>query len=495
MRSAPLRNRGALLRSGVLFVFAVGFSLLCAGEVAAEASPDADLICGPFDAADAEVVRLAANFQNAEQGILPAAGSGSGTAGGPGRILSLPTPATTPATDPATGAGGAAATGPGASSPSEALLALPKNGAGQLPTDFELGEGAEIAESFFSPVICATVARVTGPPGAGLSELVTFVPESSLVVANDVYVSAAGEVRAMGRSVDRPDPYASLQYGLAVSGVREARGISAGQGVRVALLDSAPEWEHADLAAARIQFGDDTNGASANSETTIGVHGTLMAGVLGAVEGNGFGIVGLAPASQLVSIPVCTPEGPAGGRCTIYRLLQGLDQAYRSEAQLVNLSLSGPPNPLLERGVARLEQLGLVVVAAAGNEGTDEKRYPAAYPSVIGVGAMDRAGEAFALSNRGSWVEMYAPGVEVLSTIPGDAFAFGNGTSLAAAHVTGALAVITGVTGDPRVARAEFFRTAEAAGGLRRMPRVCDVLKRLKVDCADTAAAAPASSP
>jgi subtilisin family serine protease len=456
----------------------VGFLLLGAGMVSADPSLNDESLCGPFDEHDAEVVRLAANFENAEQGVSASAASGSPN--GPGKILSLP-------------AAGAATASPRAgSSPSEALLALPKDGAGQLPMDFELGEGAEIAESFFSPVICATVARVTGPPGAALDELVTFVPESSLVVANDVYASAAAELGATLDGGARPDPYTSLQYGLAVSGVREARALSRGQGVRIALLDSAPEAEHADLSATQIQFGVASSATSASGRAVpAGVHGTLMAGVLGAVEGNGFGIAGLAPGSDIVSIPVCTPEGPAGGSCTIYRLLQGLDQAYRSESQLVNLSLSGPPNPLFERGVARLEQLGVVVVAAAGNEGTSDKRYPAAYPSVIGVGAMDREGEAFPLSNRGSWVEMYAPGVEVLSTIPGDSFAFGNGTSLAAAHVTGLLAIITGVTGDPHLARAEFFRAAETAGGLRRMPNACDVLRRLEVECGGPAPPSP----
>ena len=481
MRLAPLRNRGTLIQSGALFIFAVGVMLLCAGVTSAESSSSDEEICGPFDAADAEVVRLAANFQNAEQGVLPAPSSGS--TAGPGRILSLPAPL------PSSGSASTSTSTSNSKStaaPSEALLALPKGGGGKLPSDFELGDGAEIAESFFSPVICATVARVTGPPGATLAELVTVVPESSVVVANDVYASAAGEIRPLPDASDRPDPYSSLQYGLAISGVREARGLSSGQGVRVALLDSAPETQHTDLSATRIQTVEDFSSADSSSES--GVHGTLMAGVLGAVEGNGFGIAGVAPNSELVSIPVCTPEGPAGGRCTIYRLLRGLDLAYQAETQIVNLSLSGPPNPLLERGVARLEQLGMVVVAAAGNEGTDDKRYPAAYPSVIGVGAMDRSGEAFVLSNSGSWVEIYAPGVEVLSTIPGDAFAFGNGTSLAAAHVTGALAVLTSVTGgDPRAARAEFFRAAPSAGGLRRMPRVCDVLKRLEISCPATA--------
>lgn len=455
--------------------------------VAGAAQAEGDSLCGPFD----QRYQIAAADLDLREPGVGATTAGTEAGSDRGTIVELPR------------AAAADASAPDASKPansaapeeeSEAILALPKDDAGQIPTDFELGAGARIRQSFFSPVICATVSLVAGPPGASLEQLVTVVPDTSIVVANDVYASAAAEVRAVAEiaapdpvapavpvvvSPPRPDPYVSLQYGLAVTGVRSARGLSAGAGVRVALLDSAPEVEHRDLAATRISAIDE----QAPLET--GVHGTLMAGVIGAIENNGFGIAGLAPEAEIVSIPVCKPRA-AGGSCTIFDLLQGLDAAWNAEAKLVNLALSGPPNPLLERGVARLEELGLVVIAAAGNEGTREKRYPAAYPSVIGVGAVGREGGAFAAGNRGPWVELYAPGVEILSTVPGSAFAFGNGTSLAAAHVTGVLAVITSRTGDPKVARGALFRAAHA----RRtspgpsLPEVCDVFRRLDLECA-----------
>lgn len=286
--------------------------------------------------------------------------------------------------------------------------------------------------------------------------------------------------------------------------------------MRVALLDSAPDASHRDLGVAEIRdlpgakVGEAAAGQAAVREAAVGeaapieagLHGTLMAGVIAAREGNGFGIAGLAPGARLVSIPVCTssderaPAAGAGGRCMLYDLLRGLDLAWEAEAQILNLSLTGPANPLLARGVARLEELGLVVVAAAGNEHLDEPRYPAAYPSVVGVGAHDREGAPFARSNRGAWVELSAPGVEVISTVPGDAFAFDNGTSLAAAHVTGVLAVLTGVTKDPRLARAELFRTIHESNTQRmpsRLPSICEVLRRLDQSC--DPAGSPAAPP
>ncbi|MEM9174647.1 MAG: S8 family serine peptidase [Myxococcota bacterium] len=371
---------------------------------------------------------------------------------------------------------------------SEAVLALPKRPGGGLPTDLELGPEARIADSYWSPVTCATIAKIAGPPGTPIERLVTVVPEGSALVPNDSYALAAAEVASVEAPPAEPDPYASLQYGLAVTGVREARGLSTGEGVTIALLDSAPETAHPDLSSARIQP------LEGGAEMEVGVHGTLMAGVINAIEDNGFGIAGVAPGAEVVSIPVCRPTGSAGGRCTIYDLLQGLDQAWDAEASIVNLSLSGPPNALLERGVARLEQLGAVVVAAAGNEGTRDRRYPAAYPSVIGVGAVDRDGRVFGSSNRGSWVELMAPGVDVLSTVPESAFAFGNGTSLAAAHVTGSLAVLTSVTGDPKRARGELFRAAGARASERDLPKVCDVFARLGLSCDGPSEGAAASA-
>ncbi|MFO0688453.1 MAG: S8 family serine peptidase [Myxococcota bacterium] len=452
-------------------------------RASAEAEP-----CGPFEADGTRIVQLAADRTLRDPGVQ-AAGAG---AGGPGSIVPLPDGGGASGTAGGPGAGGAGGGASGSSAAgvvdpaarSEALLALPKTPAGGLPTDFELGRDAKIAQSFFSPVICATVARITGPPGSTLDELVTVVPETGIVVPNDVYASAAAEVQPAPAAPGAADPYAPLQYGLALSGVRAARELGAGEGVRIALLDSAPDVAHRDLAPSRIEaVATEPKGGP---KPQPAVHGTLMAGVIGAAEGNGFGIAGLAPRARIVSIPVCTANGGAGGQCTIYQMLQGFDRAYDAKASIVNLSLSGPPNPLLERGVARLEALGLVVVAAAGNEGRSDKRYPAAYPSVIGVGAVDREGRRFATSNHGRWVELYAPGVEILSTVPGSAFAFGSGTSLAAAHVTGSLAVLTGITGDARRARSALFRTvnARSGGGLPLLPPACDVLGGAGRPCA-----------
>ena len=434
-------------------------------------------LCGPFPAQAASLppAPLAGQLAASAAGVQPGRESARL---GQGRIVSLPADAGALVQSPSRSGAG-----------SEAILALPKNSSGQISSDFALGPGARIAGSYFSPVICSTVARVTGPAGATPDQLVVNVPSGAVVVANDVYyANASTELKSLeANPAPREDPYASLQYGLAVTGVRYARDLGDGSGVKVALLDSAPEDEHADLSAVRLESIPETEGRALQT----GVHGTLMAGVIAASEGNGYGIAGVAPGADLISVPICRPDGGAGGRCSIYHMLRGLDIAFEAEAEIVNLSLSGPPNPLLERGMARLDELGVVVVAAAGNEGTEQPRYPAAYETVVSVGAVDQDGRLFEQSNRGDWVELSAPGVEVLSTVPGNAFAFGSGTSLAAAHVTGMIAVLTEVTQDPKRAKSELFRAAYSTpqagkpitGAGAAIPEICNVFARLGQPC------------
>lgn len=422
----------------------LGVATARAAEV--ETAPE----CPPFEA-----VPLPAPTPLRELGIAPSRGpAGRG-------LAELPTAALAPASAPR----------------GEALVALPKRADGKVGTDLELGPGARIAGSYFSPILCSTVVRVVGPSTADADALVRRAPVGSAVVRNDVYRTAAPELRPIGPH--GPDPYRDLQYALDAAGVDAARRVSDGSGARVALLDSTPDTTHRDLTTVRIHRLDP------GPKSAPAAHGTMLAGIVDAIEENAFGIAGIAPGAELIAIPVCTPEGEgAGDLCTLADVLRGVDVAWEERAQLVNLSLVGPANPLLERAMDRLDQLGVVLVAAVGNEATDEPRYPAAYPSVIGVGAVDRDGKPYARGNRGSAVEVVAPGVEIVSSVPGDAFAFGDGTSLAAAQVTGVLALAVAASGDPLAARTAFFQVARERGGTpASVPPVCDVLARLGKPC------------
>jgi subtilisin family serine protease len=281
----------------------------------------------------------------------------------------------------------------------EALLVLPKRADGSLASGYKLAPGAHIVDSFWSPVLCATIARVVGDPLSDPYDLVAKLPDDVTVAPNHVYTSAAAE-----RVRPAPDAYRELQHALDELGVDAARPVSRGAGVRVAVLDSAPQPDHPDLPAVRVA-------SITAGPRGIGVHGTLTTGVIAAIPDNGFGIAGVAPDAEVIAVPVCTPLGATPrDSCGLFELLRGLDVAWQQHAQVLNLSLVGPANPLLERAVNRLDDLGAIVVAAAGNEASDEARYPAAYPAVVGVGAIDAKGMRYERSNGGPSAQIWAPG-------------------------------------------------------------------------------------
>jgi subtilisin family serine protease len=382
----------------------------------------------------------------------------------------------------------------------EALLVLPKLPNGELANDFTLGPDAKIVDSFWSPVLCASLVRVRGPRDAQPADLVPRVAPPAVVLPHARYRTSAAKVRpAKPEEMHGPDPYRPLQLGLAQLGVMQARGRTDGRGARVALLDSAPDVKHRELAHVRVLP------LEGGPPATPALHGTLMAGLIAAIEDNAFGIVGVAPAADLVAIPVCTPvgDGTSDG-CDLFDVLHGMDVAWQQEASILNLSLAGPPDPLLQRAVTRLLELGVVVVAAAGNGSSALPTYPAAYPGVIGVGAVDSTGQPYAQGNRGPWVSVAGPGVEILSTTPDDSFAFVNGTSLAAAQISGVLALLTSVVQDPVRMRMALLATARgslvpasvetdspATAGAPVSPTVCDVLKDIGQPCSGSTAASP----
>ena len=125
--------------------------------------------------------------------------------------------------------------------------------------------------------------------------------------------------------------------------------------------------------------------------------------------------------------------------------------------------------------------------SSALHDASDRPRYPAAYAEVIGVGAVGETGALYARGNRSSAVEIVGPGVEIVSTVPDDGFAFSDGTSLATAHVTGVLALLVAAGGDPVAAREALFQAGhadvDAATDRADLAPVCDALALVGAPC------------
>ncbi len=274
-----------------------------------------------------------------------------------------------------------------------------------------------------------------------------------------------------GNNLPTPDPLAGAQpatnfetveffanYGLDQIGAQDVYAKGAyGGGVVVAVIDTGIEATHSDLDA-NIS-GDSIDiaggGTSIGSGGTIADddgHGTHVAGTI-AAEKNGVGMHGVAFDATILAIRADTPSAP--GSFTVADVIAGLDYAA-GKAHVINLSLGGPSplGPAFERSLRSAMSAGAIVVAATGNDGVTQPGYPAIYAGnprvngsgqLIAVGAVDNTGTIATFSNQCGVAMNFclvAPGVDILSTVPGNGLAVYSGTSMATPHVSGAAALL-----------------------------------------------------
>ncbi len=152
--------------------------------------------------------------------------------------------------------------------------------------------------------------------------------------------------------------------------------------------------------------------------------------------------MGSAPAAQILAIRAFG-SAANGAESTSFVILKSLDYAVGHGAQIINMSFAGPKDALIERAIAAVAAKGIVMVAAAGNAGPKSvPLYPAANPDVIAVSATDAQDKLFSASNRGGYVAMAAPGVDIFLPAPDQKYQMSSGTSLSAAYVSGLAALV-----------------------------------------------------
>ena len=247
----------------------------------------------------------------------------------------------------------------------------------------------------------------------------------------------------------------------------EAHTLAHGANVIVAVIDSG-----IDVRASR-----NLPNAIADSFDALGskegphVHGT---GIAGAIVAHAR-LMGSAPAARILAIRAFGTAAK-GAESTTFVVLKGLDYAAAHGAQIVNMSFAGPKDPLIERGIAAAAARGIVMVAAAGNAGPKSPPlYPAANPNVIAVSATDAQDKLFAASNRGAYIAVAAPGVDIFLPAPDEKYQMTSGTSFSAAYVSGlaALMLERNPALKPDEVRAILMKTARDLGapGPRRSVR------------------------
>ena len=228
------------------------------------------------------------------------------------------------------------------------------------------------------------------------------------------------------------DSYLAQSWGIdkidAPQAWQVARG---GESIIVAVLDTGVDANHRDLAGKvilEVNFGD-----SPTCDDLYG-HGTHTAGV----------IAGIAPECQLINVKVCDDVG----RCEASVAARGVVWAVNHGAKVINIGFCVESSPYLELAINYAWSQGVVIVAAAGNEGKSTPVYPAYYDNCVAVAATNVNDSLALLSNHGDWVDVAAPGFNIYSTLPQNQYGYKSGTSSAAAHVSGVAALVFSVAKD-----------------------------------------------
>lgn len=255
---------------------------------------------------------------------------------------------------------------------------------------------------------------------------------------------------------------ASRQYSLEKLGVPQAHKLSQGRGIVVAVIDSAIDATHPDLKDAVIASYD----ASEVTDRAAGAdgadaHGTAIAGV---IRGQGFAS-GVAPGAQLLAVRAFSAgETDDDPQATTAAIIRAIQWSVDNGADVLNMSFTGPKDPGVEEAINWARGRNVITVAAAGNGGPGAPpAYPAAYPQVIAVTAVDDRDRLYKSANQGKYIAVAAPGVDILAPANGGSYRYFTGTSFAAAEVSGVMALLLERKRlDPNAAREVITVTADS---------------------------------
>jgi subtilisin family serine protease len=229
-------------------------------------------------------------------------------------------------------------------------------------------------------------------------------------------------------------PASGDQYVADKLKLAEVHKVATGKGVLVAIIDSQIDVRHPELASA-IAESFDAVGQADKPHT----HGT---GMLGAIVSRGR-LMGIAPGAKALAIHAFATGTKQSPQATTQAIIAGLEFALEKGARVINMSFAGPYDPMLQVALKKAAERGAVLIAAVGNNGPKSPPlYPAADPHVIGVTATDQNDAPYTGANRGAYVAVAAPGVNIIAPAPEAAYQLTTGTSVAAAHVSGVAALL-----------------------------------------------------
>jgi subtilisin family serine protease len=289
--------------------------------------------------------------------------------------------------------------------------------AAAIARDYQL----ELMEDWAMPALSVDCYRMRLPAGKEATPVLEALARDKRVEWAQViqdFMAQAGS-----------DPLYRMQPAASAWQLDEVRKAATGRKVTVAVVDSGIESNHPDLAGQVTVEENFVDGQKYVAE----LHGTAVAGVIAARAGNGVGIEGVAPDARLMALRACWQNGSAT-RCNSFTLAKAINFALLNGAQVINLSLSGPSDRLLQQLVEAAQARGIRVVGAIDPARADGG-FPANTPGVFAVAADGSP-------PRNGVRALLAPGRDIPTTLPGGRWGVVAGSSYAAAHVSGMLALI-----------------------------------------------------
>jgi len=264
--------------------------------------------------------------------------------------------------------------------------------------------------------------------------------ESDSVAGNSLNGSA---LPAQSEGLIPNDPYLGEQWALSKIQIPQLWQITTGnREILVAILDTGIDQNHEDLNG---KVAIEANFTDSPTAGDIHGHGTHIAGIIAANIDNGIGIAGVAPEIQLMNVKIADDKG----RSQASAVARGIIWAVDNGASVINISVEiKESSPELEDAVNYAWSRGAIIIAAAGNDGSQSPIYPGYYENCIAVAAIKDDGSLAPLSNHGDWVDVAAPGFNIYSTLPDNSYGYKTGTSFATAYVSGLAALLFSVVSD-----------------------------------------------
>jgi subtilisin family serine protease len=298
------------------------------------------------------------------------------------------------------------------------------------------------------------------------------VADTVKILSQDMRVDVVQNLNTFTTKTDKnSDPYSKLQSNLQEMQIDKIHVKATGKNVAIAMIDTGVDLTHPDLEG---QISRNENYAQMISKDfNSDKHGTAIAGIIIAKKNNGLGIVGVAPDANLIALKACwsVQTDSMEAVCNSFTLALAINNAIKSGVKILNMSLTGPQDPILELLLNKAISKGMIIVAANTGSGKLSENFPANLPQVISVQSLTNKNTP-ALQN-----SLAISGEKILTTLPHATYDFISGSSMSTAEVSGIIALLLELNPDLTFAEIQTLlkSNSTAQNGINAKLAVCSL--------------------